>query len=168
MVILALSLIMIINLIIQSTILPYIPIFGYVPNTALVIIVVVALLKGKHYGGFFGLILGLIQDILFGTVVGVNGLIYFALGYTIGFIQTTLNVENSIIPAICSGLGTIIYNSLYFLLMFFLSRSIPMEVMIKNTFSIEILYNSILAVLIYKQFSKFFGVPSLRFGKRLR
>lgn len=166
MIIFTLALIIILNLVLQSTILPYITIFGFAPNTALIIIVVISLLRGRYYGGFFGLCLGLIQDIIFGTVVGVNALIYFILGYIIGLIQSSLNAENLIIPAICTGIGTIVYNSLYFLLMFFLSKNIPIDIMVKNILSIEILYNSILAIFIYKLFSKFFVVPSLKFGKR--
>lgn len=166
MIILTLALLIIINLVIQSTILPYMTIFGAAPNTALIIIVIISLLKGKYYGGFFGLALGLVQDIIFGTVIGVNALIYFLLGYTIGLIQSTLNIENKIIPVLCTALGTILYNLLYFLFMFFLARNIPMDVMVKKTFSIGIIYNSLLSIFVYNLFSKFFVVPSLKFGKR--
>lgn len=71
--------IIIINLILQSTILPYLDIMGVVPNTALVIVVIIALSKGKYYGGFFGLFIGLMQDIIFNITIGINGFIYFLL-----------------------------------------------------------------------------------------
>ena len=67
----------IINLIIQSTLIPYFEILGVVPNTALIIVVVLALAKGKYYGGVFGLIIGLLQDIIFSVTIGVNGFIFF-------------------------------------------------------------------------------------------
>lgn len=164
--IITLALIIIINIILQSTVLTYLSIFGFVPNTALIIVVSISLLRGKYYGGFFGLFVGLIQDIIFGSVIGVNSFIYFIIGYIIGSIQNTIDIENKIIPPICSAVSTIFYNLTYFLFMFFLSRNIPISVMLKNVFSLEILYNSILSIFIYKLFSKFFVVPSLKFGRR--
>ena len=161
-----LILILIINTIFQSSILPYLSLFGYLPNTGLVIIVMVALRKGKYYGGFFALALGLIQDIFFGQGVGVNALILFFLGYGLGLIHEVLDIENMVIPILSSVIGTSYYNYFYYVLMFFLSREIPREVMLQKVFSIEILYNGILALLLYKLFSKIFVIPSLRFGKR--
>lgn len=166
MTILILVISIIVNLIIESTIISYIPILGYYPNTSLVIITIVALLKGKYYGAFFGLSLGIIQDILFGRVVGVNALIYFILGYIIGLIKNALNIENIAIPIIFTSLGTIFYNFLYSLMIFFLSMDITTDIIIKKVFSLEILYNGILSIFIYRLFSKFFGSPSLEFRRR--
>lgn len=166
MAITTLFLLILINIVFQSSILPYFTLFGFVPNTGLVLIVIIALRQGKYYGGFFGLGLGLIQDILFGQVIGVNALIFFILGYVVGMIQEVLDIENIIIPILTSAISTIFYNFFFYIIMFFLSRDIPMEIMMRNVFSIEILYNVVLAALIYKLFSKIFVIPSLRFGKR--
>lgn len=164
--IVGLALTIVINIIIQSTILPYLSIFGIVPNTGLIIVVVISLLRGKYYGSFFGLCVGLVQDILYGHAIGVNGLIYFLMGYVIGTVQKNLDIENKIIPIICSAIGTIFYNFSYFLMMFFLSRNIPIPIMLKSVFSLEILYNSILSIFIYGILSKFFVIPSLKFRRR--
>lgn len=166
MTITTLIILIIINTIFQSSILPYFSLFGYLPNTGLVIIIIVALRKGKYYGGIFGLTLGLIQDILFGQVIGVNALVFFILGYIVGLIQEVLDIENVVIPILSSVLGTIFYNFFYYIIMFFLSMDVSREIMMDNVFSIEILYNGILAGLVYKLFSKIFVIPSLRFGKR--
>lgn len=162
----SLLLILLINIVFQSSILPYLSLFGFKSNTGLVLVIIVALRKGKYYGGFFGLTLGLIQDILFGQVIGINALIFFIIGYVIGMIQDVLNIENTAIPIIFSAIFTIIYNFFYYIILFFLSRDISREFMIKNVFSIEILYNIIFAVLIFKLFSKIFTIPNLSFGKR--
>ena len=166
MTITTLLLILLINIVFQSSILPYFSLFGYTPNTGLVLVIIIALRKGKYYGGFFGLALGLIQDILFGQVLGINGLILFIIGYIIGLIQDSLGIENIVIPIFFSAIFTIFYNFSYYLILFFLSRDILREIMIKIVFSIEILYNMIFAALIYKLFSKIFVIPNLRFGKR--
>ncbi len=71
------ALIIIGNFILQSTVFSQISIFGVVPNTGLIIIVTIALLKGRRIGGVVGLLVGLLQDIIFSPVIGVNGFIYF-------------------------------------------------------------------------------------------
>ncbi len=166
MTITALLFILLFNIILQSSILPYLTLFGHTPNTGLVLVIIVALRKGKYYGGFFGLALGLIQDIIFGQVVGMSALILFFIGYLIGLIQDLLNIENIIIPVFSSAIFTVFYNFSSYIIMFFLSRDIQGEIIKKNVFSIEILYNMIFAALIYKLFSKIFVIPNLRFGKR--
>lgn len=166
MVFLVLFLIIIVNTIFQTTILPYFAIFGYLPNTALVLTVIISILRGKYYGIFFGLAIGLIQDILFGTVIGINGFIYSMIGYSIGIIQNIVNTENILVPTLFSGIATIIYNSMYAVFIFFLSREITFSILIAKTFSIEIVLNLLVSIILYKLLSKIFKVPTLKFGNR--
>lgn len=154
------------NFILQSTILPSFSILGVVPNTALIFIVIISLSKGKYYGGLVGLAIGLIQDVIFATTIGVSGFIYFFIGYIIGSLENIMARDNIIIPVICSSLGTIFYNIMYFFFMFFLSREIPFTVIIKDILLIEIAYNIVFTIIIYKVIGKMFNEPSLRFGKR--
>lgn len=168
MIILLLALIIILNIVFQSTILPYFSVFGFLPNTALILTVIIAILRGKYYGIFFGLAIGIIQDTLFGTVIGVNALLYSMIGYSIGLVQNILNTENIIVPTLFTGIATIFYNFLYAIVIFFLSREITLSIMIKNTFSIEIILNFFVSIIIYKLLSKIFTVPTLKFGNRSR
>jgi len=156
----------IINLLFQSTILPYFAIGGTVPNTALVIVVVIALAKGKYYGGIFGIIIGLLQDILFSMTIGINAIIYFFIGYFIGFVEDTFARGNIINPIIFTALGTIFYAIIYSLFLFFLSRQITFIDAVNKVFSIEVIYNCIVAVFIYKLFQLIFSEPKIRFNKR--
>lgn len=154
------------NFILQSTILPSFSILGVVPNTALIFVILISLNKGKYYGGFIGIAIGLMQDIIFATTIGVNAFIYFFIGYTIGSFENTLVRDNLMTPVICSFLGTVFYNVMYALFMFFLSREIPFIMLMKNVLFVEIIYNIIATIIIYKIISKIHVEPSLKFGKR--
>lgn len=154
------------NFIFQSTILPSLRIFGVVPNTALIFVILFSLNKGRYYGGFVGMAIGLIQDIMFSTTIGVNAFIYFFIGYIIGTAENILARDSIITPVICSILGTIFYNFVYFFFMFFLSRNVPFFELLKDVMLIEIIYNTIATIIIYKIIGKIFVEPSLRFGKR--
>ncbi len=154
------------NFVLQSTILPSLSIFGVVPNTALIFIIFVSLNKGRYYGGFLGLAIGLIQDIIFGTTIGINGFIYFFIGFILGYLEEDVARDSIIMPAICSIFATIFYNFMYFLFMFFLSRGIPFGLIMKEILLVEIIYNTLLTIIVFKIMGKVFVEPSLRFGKR--
>lgn len=155
-----------VNFILQTTILPSFSIFGVVPNTALILIIIISLNKGKYYGGFVGMAIGIIQDIIFASTIGINAFIYFFIGFIIGALENTMARDNIVIPVICAFLGTIFYNVMYFLFLFFLSREVPFALFMKDVLLIEIVYNSLLTIIIYKIIGKIFVEPTLTFGKR--
>lgn len=153
------------NIIFQITILPDLRVFGIVPNTSLVIVVILALLKGRIYGGISGIIIGFIQDILFSTVIGVNAFIYFFVGYFTGFAKDSFARENIVNPIIFSVLATVFYNLLYSLFMFFLSMDITIIQAVRSIISLEIISNAIAAAIIYKLLQKIFSQPKIRFTR---
>jgi rod shape-determining protein MreD len=159
-------LIIIINFIFQSTILPNLSLFGVVANTGLIIVVLISLIKGKTAGGIVGLLIGLLQDIAFSTVIGVNGIIYFFIGYTIGLNEGKLAKDNVLIPIFLTFLATIFYHLFYYLFVFFLGYDINFSLFFKKVVLLETLYNGLLSILLYKLFSKIFVIPSIRFGRK--
>lgn len=166
MAIILLIIIIIANSVFQGTVLPYLNFLGHLPNTSIALVISIGLLRGKYYGGFFGLALGLVQDILFARAIGVNAFIYFMLGYLVGSIKNVLNDENIFIPGVFSALATIFYHLVYFIFMYFLARNISISTGLNNMFSIEIIYNAILGMLAYRILSNIFVEPSLRFGRK--
>lgn len=166
MIVLITLLIIIINFIFQSTIIHYFSIFGVVPNTALIIIVIFGLLRGKKTASIAGLSAGLLQDIIFSPVIGINGFIYFFIGYAVGMAENKLSKDNILIPFFMTSISTIFYHLFYYLFMFFLSYNISFLDFFKNIVIIELIYNSFISILLYKWFSKIFVVPSIRFGRR--
>lgn len=166
MTIFLLALYIVINIIFQSTILPYLAIFGFVPNTALVLVVLISIIRGKYYGIFFALAIGLLEDVLFGATIGLNGLLYSMIGFSIGSLKNILNTDNIGVPVFFSALATIVYNFSYGILIFFLSREITFPMLMAKTFSIEIILNILTSIALYKLLFKTFKVPTLKFGNR--
>ncbi|TJX62514.1 rod shape-determining protein MreD [Soehngenia saccharolytica] len=154
----------IINLILQSTVLPSIEFLGIVPNTALVLIIVVSLLKGRFVGSIYGVFVGLLTDILYSTTIGINSLILFFVGYFIGFAKDSFARDNLLNPIIFTVISTIFYNALYALIIYFLTADITLKFALKNIFSFEIVYNAIFVVIYYKIFSKIFTRPKIKFN----
>lgn len=160
------ALTLLVNLIFQSVVLPDLKIFGMVPNTTLAIVVVIALSKGRYYGGIIGLIAGLTQDILFSMTIGISGFILFFVGYLTGFAEDSFARDNAFNPVIFTVIGTLFYNALFALFMFFLSRDITLEDAVRSLISFELVLNAIAAFAIYKLFRKIFSRPQIRFKRR--
>ncbi|NMB09066.1 MAG: rod shape-determining protein MreD [Tissierellia bacterium] len=155
-----------INFIFQSTLLHMFSIYGVIPNTALILVNTFALLGGKKTGGTVGLFAGLLQDVFFGGVIGINAFIYFIIGYSIGILDEKVFKENLFLPFITVVVSTFVYHIVYYLFMTFLSIEVSFTIMAKNILVKEILYNSILSIFIYKKALKSFNRPHIKFTKK--
>ncbi len=164
--ILVVILTIVINLILETTIIPYFDIFKVVPNTGLVIVVVLAILNGKTAGSIIGLIIGLLQDIMFSPVIGINSFIYFFIGYFVGIAETKLSKDNLLLPIIMTILSTFGYHLTYYIFMFFFRYDISLSKLLKEVVLIEIIYNSLISIPVFKLLSKLFVAPKIRFGKK--
>ena len=89
-----------VNFILQTTLLPYISIGGILPNTALIIVVSYALLRGSTEGAIVGFFSGLPIDIFFGTSFGYYTLLFLLAGLLIGRSQKDFYRENYLLPII--------------------------------------------------------------------
>lgn len=160
------AIIVLVNFIIESTILHHVSIFGVVPNTSLIIIVCISILSGKKTGSILGLILGFLQDMIFYDVIGVHALIYFIIGYVIGLTDKKVFKENLFLPFVFTAISTFAFHLSYYVFMYFLSINIDMIKFIRNVVIIETFYNSLISVFFYKQFLKLFRQPQITFGKK--
>ena len=161
-------LILLLNFIFQSTILQHFKVLGVVPNTALILVVIYGILKGKYKGAFIGLAAGLVQDIFFGGPIGLNALIYFSIGYTSGLLDDKVFKENLALPFLTIIISTVAYHGMYYLFMLFLSKDASFISMIKDILLIEMVYNSVLAIFLYKKILKHYRAPSIKFTKKIR
>lgn len=141
---------------------------GVIPNTAIGMVVVIALLKGRYYGGFFGIFIGFLNDMFFAPNIGVNPFIYFFIGYLVGYLDNIFAKDNVVNPVIFTVLGTIFYNTSYFILQYFLNTEFTSGYLLQRLISIELIYNGLVSILIYKIFRKIFDQPRLRFTRSKR
>ena len=159
--------IVVLNFILQSTILQYIGISGVVPNTSLILVNIFGLLGGKNIGAIVGLITGLLQDIFFGGPIGINALTYSVIGYSIGLLDNKVFKENLLLPLSTTFVSTFAYHILYYLFMIFLSIDVSFTLMLKNILLKETIYNSLLSIILYKKILKYYRAPHISFTKKM-
>ncbi len=91
------------NLILNITLFSRIEVLGVILNLTIPIIIVLSMSERKGRSAYYGLFMGLMEDILFGNILGVKALSYYLIGYyvyksqknkgfdyKIGFIMTIL------------------------------------------------------------------------------
>ncbi|MDD7732346.1 MAG: rod shape-determining protein MreD [Firmicutes bacterium] len=78
------ALVILVSQVLQATILSRLEILGASPNINIPLTIVLAIFYGPVWGGYTGLGLGLLEDIMFAPVLGVQALIYFLLGSLVG------------------------------------------------------------------------------------
>jgi len=96
--ILAIVVLVCINFVLQSTLLPQFAILGVTPDTALVLIVCYAILRGDIEGALFGMFAGFVQDVSSGFFIGLFALLGFLMGYICGKPFKTFFKDNYFLP----------------------------------------------------------------------
>lgn len=158
------SLIILFNLILQSTLFQQIEIYGVAPNTALILVISFAIYSGRNKGAVIGFFVGILQDIIFGRTIGLNALVFMIVGYLIGLMDQKIFRDNLFIPFIFTALATIIYEMINLLLIFLLGYRIELLNIIKKMLIIEVIYNSIISLIIHYYISKLFKSGLIKKG----
>ncbi|WP_300409978.1 rod shape-determining protein MreD [Lagierella sp.] len=153
--------VVIINLLLQTVLFNRIKIIGVNPNLTIPIVVALSLGFGAYVGGFSGLFIGLLEDILFARVLGVRALIYFIVGFLIGNSEMGINKDDVRTGVVLTGVSTIASFILTILIGSFLgdsfsigSRVIPLIV--------ELVLNCLMYFPIFILFQKIFEFPRFR------
>jgi rod shape-determining protein MreD len=85
---------LLINVVVQTMVFPYIPVPGVEPDTLMCIVVSLGFTNGYFTAAFTGLFGGLAFDMLFGWPLGANALLYLLAGVLAGMAGERLRVEN--------------------------------------------------------------------------
>ena len=108
----------VLNFLMQSTILHYIEIRGVIPNTTIILIVSYALLRGSTEGAIVGFFSGLLQDIFFGTSLGYFTLFNTITGYLFGRGNHNFYRENYLLPMMLCTIAVFLYETMIYLTSF--------------------------------------------------
>ncbi|MGE4215189.1 MAG: rod shape-determining protein MreD [Anaerotignaceae bacterium] len=142
--------VLVINLVLQSTLMNSIQIRGIIPNTAIIVIVSMSLLRGSTEGAITGVIAGLLQDIFFGIAFGYYTFWGMLLGFWVGKINKGFYRENYVIPIFICSISTVAYESCIYLTGMLFSGNTDYLYFLINLIIPEMVYNAILTILIYR------------------
>lgn len=149
--ILYLSLIVFTLFILDNTIVTFFEIKGVYPSILFVFIICYSIINGYEEAIIMGVIIGALQDLYFPGVIGVNMLVNMLLCLLAARIGKSIFKEKMIIPVISTFLLSILKSIIFYFILILIDS--------KNDFLNLILYKgiyeTIIAVLIYKIVLKF-------------
>lgn len=93
---------------VQAAWLVRVEISGAILDPLLPIAVAVGVLRGAESGAVVGLAAGLLQDLLSGGPLGVNGLSKLVVGFASGLFERSIYIENPLLPAVATFAGTLL------------------------------------------------------------
>ena len=144
------GILLIINFVLQSTLLNLIEIRGVVPNTAIIITVSFALLRGSATGSIVGFFLGLLHDVLFGPSVCLYALLGMLIGYFCGKFNSNFYRENYFLPMLLSVISLIAYDTVIYITHMFMSGNLMYLYCLFNIILPEAVYTAVFVVPVYR------------------
>ncbi len=136
------------NFILSSTILQLFRINDAIPNFCIILSIVFLALYSERHAYYFAAISGLLQDVFLGRMLGTNLMIYIIIVYLATLLIRVLFKGNYLTPVFLIALSTGLYHVLFYLVMFFFQATVPFH-LIAGKILTEIIYNSVLGLIIY-------------------
>ncbi|MCG0275256.1 MAG: rod shape-determining protein MreD [Thermosediminibacteraceae bacterium] len=132
----------------QSTLGVLFKIGSVKPDFVLVLVLCVALIKGESIGAGYGLIIGLIEDIVYGKFLGFNALIKFLTGYFVGYGTRDLFKGPVVFTMGFVFVGTILYNLLFLTACLLFTPEYKMGIFLPQV-AYSALYNALIGPAMY-------------------
>lgn len=144
------ALLVFLNFIVQTTLLPYLAIQGILPNTALILVTSYALLRGSREGAIVGACVGLLFDVFFQTYIGFYTALYLLVGYIFGRIQRDFYRENYLLPVIFCALSTVAFETVVYVTGFVFNGNGNLFYYLLRILLPEIVYAAVVTIPFYR------------------
>lgn len=140
----------IISFLLQTSIFPFFPFFGAVPNIILLLVVSIAIINGSIPAMLAGFLCGLLIDLMYGGALGVYAFFYMFLGYINGYFHVLFFAEASFLPLIIVFVNDCIYHILTYLIFFLPQRKWNFFFYLRKNILPELIYTVIISLIMYQ------------------
>lgn len=143
------TLLIIVCFILQTTIFKSLAFGGIVPNLLIVLTASFGFMRGEKTGLLFGFFCGLLADIFFGNVLGLNAMIYMYIGYMNGKFSPVFYPEDIKLPLgliLCSDL---VYGFVNYVILFLMRGRFNIKYYFMNIILPEMVYTILVTLLLY-------------------
>lgn len=139
---------------------------GIKPNLFVIYIIFLSTFIGKKRGIVIGIILGLYIDIVNGRILGLTAIMYVLIAIFSDVMNKNVSSDTKITMIFIIALGTFLYElGYYFLSMWKLSINVEIVQFMKIVW-VEVLFNSILTIILYPVIQKVGTLISDIFNKK--
>jgi len=144
------GLLLLLNMILQSTLFQHAAILNVLPNTALLIVVSYAILRGDVEGALVGFFAGLLQDIFFGRYIGFHAACGVIVGYVCGKPFKDFFRENYLLPLPLAAVSILATELVFYVFHFLLQGQTNVWYYVHKIILPETVYTLLLAIPVYR------------------
>ncbi|MCL2203998.1 MAG: rod shape-determining protein MreD [Defluviitaleaceae bacterium] len=137
------------NYVLQTTLWPELAILGVTPDTALIFIVSYGMLRGEIEGGLFGFAAGFLMDIFGGVYMGVYALLGFVIGYISGKPFKSFFKDNYFLPFFVVLVFTVAYQFVLYIVNFMFRGQLDFWFYVYSIILPKTVYTAALAIPLY-------------------
>ena len=146
--VIAVAVIIVTGILLQSTILSQITLLGVKPELLYLVTVIVAMVEGPREGMLVGFFAGMSQDFFLNQPKGITALTLTLLGYAVGMVRQYIVTPSPLLPVVLVAAGTavgVVFNQL---VGFLLGQSVTVLYVVKIAL-LSAAYNAILTPIFY-------------------
>ena len=137
------------SFVLQTTLFQALSFGGIVPNLMIVLTASYGFMRGKKAGLLTGFFSGLLCDIFFGSVIGLNALIYMYIVYLTGQFHHIFYPDEIKLPLISIFVSDLSYGILYYLTLFMLRGRFHFSYYLVHIIVPETVYTILVTLLFY-------------------
>ena len=139
----------------QSNFFNWFNIAGVMPNVFIIFVLFVGLFTNKTVGTAYGVVIGLILDLLFSQKIGIQAVTLGLVGFLAAIFDKNFSKDSRMTIMLMVLGSTVIVEVLNYLLAYmFININVEIFYFIR-TLIIEVIYNMILTIIIYPLIQKF-------------
>ena len=140
----------VISYILQTTLMPAISLANVCPNLILIVTAYIGYINGRTYGMFMGLIVGLLYDCQYASIIGLYALLYMCIGYLSGICHKIYFREDYTLPFFLVAINSFLFGCSVYVSEFLLRSRLNFKYYFVNVILPETIYTILLAIIVYK------------------
>lgn len=134
----------------QTTVFQHIALAGMVPNLILIVVVAYGYMRGRLEGMYVGFASGILIDLLYSDLIGMNAILYVMIGYVAGVCNEIYYRDEVSVPIIIIAISDFAFNFGYYVFQFLLRGRLDIFYYIWRTILPEVVYTVLIAVFLYQ------------------
>ena len=133
----------------QCTAFKYFAVNNIGPNLLIILTCTYGFMYSDKEGLLMGFFAGILCDIFFGPILGINALIFMFIGFTAGKFNRLFYAEDIVLPGSIFVAGDITYGLIYYILLFLLRRRFQFTYYLMDVILPETIYTLVGAIAFY-------------------
>ena len=133
----------------QSNFFSWFNIAGVKPNLFVILVLMIGLFIGKRAGIMFGILFGLSLDFFIGKSIGISSVVLGIIGFIGGYLDKNFSKDSRITMITMIVMATFLYEIGVITFNYFINEAQIRIIYVIKTLIIELIYNSIITIIIY-------------------